>query len=171
MSQPTPDTPPCVAYCSRIDLNPSRLAAVLWFAWLALVCIVILAAVVLPWILRITLCLAVCLPGIRCIRSFVLLAGSQAVRSIEWSEEGDFGVRLGPQLEPYSATLAAGSFRWGVQVWVLRFMTPVGLRPVLIAGGVQEEERFRRLSRCLTTHLRRASGRRSAPAVTIRPKV
>ena len=171
MSHPTPDTPPCVAYCSRIDLKPSRLAAALWFAWLALVCVVVLAAVALPWIVRLTVCLAVGLPGARCISSFVLLAGAHAVRSIEWSEEGDFGVRLGPQLTPHPATLAAGSFRWGVQVWVLRFMTPVGLRPVLIAGGVQDEERFRRLSRGLTAHLRRASGRGAGPTVTIRPKV
>jgi hypothetical protein len=93
------------------------------------------------------------------------------VRAIEWSEDGEFGVFLGPQLTPHPATLAAGSFRWGVQLWVLRFMTPVGLRPVLIAGGIQDEEKFRRLSRFLTTHLRRASGRGAGPAVTIRPKV
>jgi hypothetical protein len=171
MPQPIPDTPPCVAYCFRIDLNPSRVAAALWFAWLLLVGVVVVCAVALPGIVRITLCLAVWLPGIRCIRSFVLLAGAQAVRSIEWSEEGDFGVRLGPQLTRHAATLAAGSFRWGVQIWVLKFMTPVGLRPVLIAGGVQDAESFRRLSRCLTTHLHRASGRAVAPAVTIRPKV
>ena len=171
MSHPIPDTPPCVEYCSRIELNPSRLAAALWFAWLALVCVVVLTGVALPLVLRLVLSLAVLLPGIRCIRSFVLLAGSQAVRTIEWSEEGEFGVRLGPQLTPHSASLAAGSFRVGVQVWVLRFKTPAGLRQVLIAGGVQDEEKFRRLSRALTAHLRRASGRSGAPAVTIRPKV
>ena len=102
MSQPIPDTPPCVAYCSRIDLNPSRFAAVLWFAWLALVCVVVLTGVALPLAPRLVLSLAVLLPGIRCIRSFVLLAGSQAVRTIEWSEEGEFGVRLGPQLTPHA---------------------------------------------------------------------
>jgi hypothetical protein len=171
MPQPIPDTPPCVAYCFRIDLKPSRVAAALWFAWLVLVCIVVVCAVALPGVARIALCLAVWLPGIRCIRTFVLLAGAQAVRSIEWSEEGDFGVRLGPQLASHPVTLAAGSFRWGTQIWVLRFMTPVGLCPVLIAGGLQDAESFRRLSRCLTTHLRRASGRAAAPAVTIRPKV
>jgi hypothetical protein len=171
MPPPTPDTPPCVAYCFRIDLHPSRVAAALWFAWLVLVGVVVISAGALPGVVRLALCLAVWLPGISCIRSFVLLAGSQAVRSIEWSEEGDFGVRLGPQLTPHPATLAMGSFRWGLQIWVLRFVTPVGLRPVLIAGGVQDVESFRRLSRRLTTHLRRASGRGAAPAVTIRPKV
>lgn len=171
MSQLIPDTPPCVARCSRIDLKPSRIAAALWCAWLALVCGVVLAAVALPWVVRLTLCLAVGLPGIRCIQTFVLLIGARAVRTIEWSDEGDFSVRLGPQLTPYPATLGTGTFRWGVQWWVLRFMTPVGLRPVLIAGGVQDEESFRRLSRCLTTHLRLASGRGADAAVTIRPKV
>jgi len=171
MSHPIPDTPPCVTPCSRIDLKPSRPAAALWFAWLALVCVVVLSAGALPWIVRFAVCLTMGLPGIRCIQSFVLLGGSNAVRAIEWSEEGIHGVRLGPQLTPYPAILATGSFRWGVQWWVLRFTTPVGLRPVLIAGSAQNEELFRRLSRCLTTHLRRASGRSGGPAVTIRPKV
>jgi hypothetical protein len=171
MSHPTPDTPPCVAYCSRIDLTPSRFAAALWFVWLALVCAVVLAAVALPWGSRIAICLGVLLPGIRCIRSFVLLAGPHAVRTIEWSAAGEFGVRLGSQRMSQPATLAAGSFRLGVRCWVLRFVTPVGLRPVLITGGAEDAECFRRLSRCLTMHLRRASGRSGGPAVTIRPKV
>ena len=171
MSPPTPDTPPCVAYCFRIELNASRFAAALWLAWLALVGAVAVSASLLPWSIRVAFCLAVWVPGVRCIRSFVLLDGPHAVRSIEWSEEGDFGVCLGPQRDPHPATLAAGSFRLGSRWWVLRFITPVGLRPVLIAGGVQDEEGFRRLSRCLTTHLRRASGRSTGPAVTIRPKV
>jgi len=152
-------------------LIPSRLAAVLWFAWLALVGVVVLTGVALPLAPRLVLSLAVLLPGIRGVRSFVLLGGPHAVRAIEWSEEGDFGVRLGPQLTLQPATLAAGSFRWGVQLWVLRFVTPAGLRPVLIAGGVQDVEKFRRLSRCLMTHLHRASGRGAGPTVTIRPKV
>jgi hypothetical protein len=111
------------------------------------------------------------LPGARCVRSFVLLAGPRAIRSIHWSEEGEFGVCLGPQLTLHPATLAAGSFRVGVHLWVLRFMTPAGLRPVLIAGDVQDQQKFRHFSRCLTTHLRRASGRGAGPAVTIPPKV
>jgi hypothetical protein len=171
MFQSTPDTLPCVAYCFRIDLNPSRFAAALWLAWLALAGAVAVSASALPWFLRLAVCLAVWLPGIRCIRSFVLLVGPQAVRSIEWSEEGDFAVRLGPQRALQPATLATGSFRVGAQWWVLRFITPRGLRPVLIAGGVQDEEGFRRLSRCLTAQLRRASGRGAGPTVTIRPKV
>jgi hypothetical protein len=171
MSQPTPDTPPCVAHCYRIDLKPSRLAAALWLAWAALVCTVVLFASALPWLVRLALCVATGWPAIRCVRSFVLLGGPRAVRRIEWSDEGDFGVCLGPLLAPYPAILAKGCFRVGVGWWALRFITPVGLHPVLIAGGVQDEEMFRRLSRRLTMHLRRASGRGASAAVTIRPKV
>ena len=172
MSQPTLATPPCAAQCSRrIDLVPSPLAAVLWFAWLTLVCGVTLFAVALPYSVRLVLCIAVVAPGIRSVRSFVLLEGSNAVRSIEWSEEGEFLVRLGPRFLPQPASLAAGSFRLGVRVWVLRFVTPSGTHPVLIAGGIQDVRAFRRLSRCLNTRMRRASGRGSRPAVTIQPKV
>ena len=171
MSHPIHATPLSAAYCSRIDLTPSRFAAALWFAWLALVCAVVWFAVDLPWPLRISLCVAMVVPAIRCIGSFVLLRGSRAVRTIEWSENGEFCVRLGPHLAAQPAELAEGSFRLGLQLWVLRFMTPVGLCTVLIAGGVQDAKRYRRLSRCLTAHLRRASGRRGSPAVTIRPKV
>jgi len=171
MSHPIPGTPRCVAYSSRIDLTPSRIAAAIWITWLALVCAVVLSAADLPWWVRVALCPAVLFPGIHCVRSFVLLAGPEAIRVIEWSEEGEFRLRLGPGLVAQPAMLAAGSFRLGVKCWVLRFMTPAGLRPVLIAGGIQEPERFRRLSRCLTMHLRRASGRSGGAAVTIRPKV
>ena len=171
MSHPTTGTPRCVAYCSRIDLAPSRVAAAIWITWLTLVCAVVLAATDLPWVMRIALCPAVLLLGARCIRSFILLAGPEAVRAIEWSEEGEFRVRLGPGFEAQPASLAPGSFRFGVGCWVLRFRTPAGLRPVLIAGGNQDAERFRRLSRCLTTYLHRASGRGGGAAVTIRAKV
>ena len=172
MSHPILATQPCAAHCSRrIDLIRSRLAAALWFAWLALVCGVTLFAVALPYSARLAICVAVVATGIRSVRSFVLLEGTYAVRTIEWSDEGEFVVWLGPKLVRQPAVLCAGSFRLGVQVWVLRFETPSGTRPVLIAGGVQDARAFRRLSRCLNTRMRRASGRGSRPAVTIRPKV
>lgn len=171
MSQPIPGTLPSAAYCFRIDLIPSRIAAAVWWAWLALVCAVVLSATALPWLARIVLCLSLWLPGNRCIRSFVLLDGPHAVRSIEWSAEGEFGVCLGPQLTRCPAALGAGCFRLGLESWVLRFVTPQGVRPVLIAGAIQDEERFRRLSPLLTAHLRRPSGRCSGATVTIRPKV
>jgi len=172
MSHPILATPPFAAHCSRrIDLIPSRLAAALWFAWLALVCGVTLFAVALPYSVRLAICVAVVAPGLRSVRSFVLLEGARAVRVIEWSDEGEFAIRLGPELLRQPAVLCAGSFRLGVQMWVLRFATPLGTRPVLIAGRVQDAQAFRRLSRCLNACMRRAYGRGSRPAVTIRPKV
>jgi hypothetical protein len=130
-----------------------------------------LFAVAMPWLLRLAVCVVVAGCGIRCIRSFVLLEGPTAIRVIEWSEEGDFAVRLGPALARHPALLAAGSFRLGVQVWVLRFVTPVGPRPVFIAGGIQDIQAFRRLCRGLNTRLRRPSGRNTRTTVTIPPKV
>jgi hypothetical protein len=171
MFQKIPATPRCAAHCSRIDLRPSRGAAALWLAWLTLVCGTTLFAVALPWLVRVAVCAVVAIPGFRCVRSFVLLEGPRALRAIEWSDEGEFVVFLGPALRPQSASLGAGSFRFGLQLWVLRFMTPLGPRSVLIAGGVQEPRAFRRLCRCLSGRLRRASGRANRTAVTIRPKV
>jgi len=171
MFHPILATQRCAASCSRIDLIPSRLLAALWFAWLALIGGVTLFAVALPWPARLAICVAVVAPGVHCIRSLVLLKGRKAVRAIEWFEEGEFDVWLGPALTRYPATLGAGSFRLGVQLWVLRFATPVGACPVLISAGVHQPSAFRRLSRCLNRSLRRASGRSSRPAVTIRPKV
>jgi hypothetical protein len=171
MYQPTPATRPCAAYCSRIDLRPSRVAAALWLAWLTLVCGVTLFAVALPWPARLAICAAVAIPGIRSVRSFVLLEGRCAVRSIEWSHEGEFVIWLGGEPTPQAARVGAGSFRFGLQIWVLRFETSRGTRPVWIFGGVQDARAFRRLSRCLKARLRRASGRGSPPTVNIRPKV
>jgi hypothetical protein len=171
MSHPIPATPPCAASCSRIDLKPSFSAAVLWYSWLLLVCAVALFTVALPWIARASICVAVAVPGIRCVSSFVLLKGEGAVRAIEWSEEGEFAIRLGPRFTREVATLGAGSFRLGVRWWVLRFVTPSGAHPVLIAGAIQDVRGFRRLCRCLNRHLGWASGRRVRPAVTMPPKV
>ena len=149
---------------NRIDLMPSRFAAA------ALVrmarrwsCAVILFAVALPWPARIALCLASRYCGVRCIRSFVLLAGPRAVRAIEWSEAGEFGVCLGPQLHAASGHCWPGSFRLGVRIWVLRFMTPAGLCPVLIAGGVQDAESVPAPFPVSYEGLRRASGRADRP--------
>jgi hypothetical protein len=171
MSHPILATRRCAAPCSRIDLRPSRAAAVIGFAWLVIACAVTAFAVALPWAARAAICLAVAVPGVLSIRSFVMLRGPKAVRGIEWSEEGEFAVLLGSARVRHAATLGAGSFRLGLEAWVLRFVTPVGGRPVLIAARVHDIRAFRRLSRCLNTALRRASGRRSRPAVTIQPKV
>lgn len=128
-------------------------------------------AVELPWVARLGLCFFIVVPGIHSIRRFVLLKGSRAVRVIEWTEEGEFAVRLGPTLTRFPASLDGGSFRLGVRFWVLRFLTPLGQCPVLLANDLGNAWAFRRLSICLNRSLRAASGRGSRPAVTIRPKV
>jgi hypothetical protein len=170
MSRPIPATRLCAAPCSRIDLRPSRRAAALWLAWLAAACAVILFGVALPWLVRIGLCGALAIPGLLCVRSFVLLEGMRAVRAIDWSD-GEFTIRLGSELTPRSAKVGAGSFRFGLHVWILRFETAHGPCPVLIAAGDQDARAFRRLCRCLNAELRSASGRSHRPTVTIRPKV
>jgi hypothetical protein len=143
----------------------------LWFAWLALAGGVSLFAVALPWVARLAICLSIVVPGIESVRRFVLLKGSRAVRAIEWTEDGEFAVRLGANLNRVPASLGGGSFRLGLRFWVLRFVTPLGHCPVLVANDVRNTRSFRRLSLCLNRSLRAASGRGSRPAVTIRPKV
>jgi hypothetical protein len=108
---------------------------------------------------RLAICVAVAGPGVRAVRAFALLRGRRAVRVIEWTDEGEFAVWLGPNLDREVATLGPGSFRLGVEIWVLRFVTHSGTRPVLIVGALQEVRAFRRLCRCLTLRMRWASGR------------
>jgi len=100
-----------------------------------------------------------------------LLAGPRAVRAIEWSNNGEFFVFLGPALERHPATIANGTFRLGTRFWVLRFAMPSGTRSVLVEETLDDARTFRRLSRCLAAHVRRGSGRGDHPADTIRPKV
>lgn len=130
-----------------------------------------LFAVALPWVARLAICFFIVVPGVGCVRRFVLLKGSRAVRAIEWTEDGEFTVRLGPKLDRFPASLGNGSFRLGLRFWVLRFVTPLGHCPVLVADDARNTRVFRRLSRCLNRSLRAASGRSSRPAVTIQPKV
>jgi hypothetical protein len=152
-------------------LIPSRLAAGASFAWLALACAVTWFGVALPSPVRAAICAAVALAGFHAVRTFVLLRGPRAVRTIEWTESGEFFVYLGMSTAPQPASLANGSFRLGVRFWALRFITPSGPRAVLVEEAPVGAPTFRRLSRCLIGHIRRGSGRSSRPAVTIRPKV
>jgi hypothetical protein len=152
-------------------LIPSLFAASAWFAWLALACTVTWFAVTLPWVVRFTICATVAAAGVRGLQAFVLLRGPRAVRAIEWTEAGELFVCLGATLARFPATLANGSFRLGLRIWVLRFETSAGLRSVLVEEAPPAACAFRRLSRCLNGHMRRGSGRYRQPAVTIRPKV
>ena len=172
MSHPILAMPPCAAQCSgRIDLIPSRLAATLWFVWLALASGVVLFAVALPWAARLAIGVLVVAPGILAVRRAVLLAGPKGVRAIEWTAEGAFVACLGPGHAREPATLDKRSFRLGVRYWVLYFVTPVGRCAVLVVATPRNNRAFRQLSRCLNLRLRRASGQRTRPAVTIPPKV
>jgi hypothetical protein len=92
------------------------------------------------------LCLAALAFNASAIRRCVLLLASESVRALEWREQGDFTVVLGPARVALPATLAAGSFRLGVFL-LLRLKTARGMRAVLIDGERQEIRGFRRLCR------------------------
>jgi hypothetical protein len=172
MSHPIPARQRCAGTsCNRIDLIPSQFAASAWYAWLMLACTVTWFAVSLPWLARFTICAAVAGAGVRGLRAFVRLEGPRAVRAIEWNDADDLSIWLGASPAPLPVTLANGSFRLGARFWVLRFVTPVGPRSVLVEEAARDIRAFRRLSRRLNGHLRRGSGRSRRPAVTIRPKV
>ena len=170
MSQPIPATPPCAAHCSRIDLIP---VATCGRALVRVACARLRCRPDPAWRCRGAATRSKSggtatgnplRPLIRPARRITVRCGA-----IEWSEEGESGVRLGPQLTPHPATLAAGSFRLGVRYWVLRFMTPAG------CGRYLSQAAFRttRVSApvgCLTTHLRRASGARGAPLLPSGPR-
>jgi hypothetical protein len=172
MSPKIPGAPPCAGTCcNRIDLIPSVRVASAWFAWLVLVIAVCGFAVALPGPVRFAICVAVGVAGFRGLYTFVLLRGPRAIRAIEWNDEASLSVCLGATLARVPASLANGSFRLGLRFWVLRFATPLGSRSVLVEEGRHSAHAFRRLSRCLNGHMRRASGRSRRPAVTIPPKV
>lgn len=142
-------------YCNRIEIIPSRRAAVLWFAWLLALCCAVLFAVDLSLFARLAICLAVAASCVPVSRSCILLHGSRAVRSLEWSEAEGFIAFLGPGLTAFPAELANGSFRLGNEVLVLRLLTGNGVRFVLIDSSVQDRTSFRRLCRRLRTRPRR----------------
>ncbi len=155
-----PAAPRFAAHCSnRIEINPSRRVAVVWFGWLTALCAAIFLGVALPLYSRLAICLGVvgiCLPVCR---SCILLLGTCAVRRLEWSErgpeEGKYTAYLGPALIASAARLERGSFRLGNEILVLRLATAFGVRFVLIDSSVQDPAPFRRLCRYLKTRPRR----------------
>jgi hypothetical protein len=142
------------ARCGRIDLVPSRRVAILWFAWVCIACLPILA-LQLPWQPRLALCLAIVAVNCRAISRLVLLRGTRAVRWIEWGPEGQLRIGAHTSGEGWDARLRPGSFRLGFAFLVLWFATPAGERGVVIDGCLQEPAAFRRLGRLV--------GRRSGP--------
>jgi hypothetical protein len=161
MSQTIRATPRSAGFSSsRIDLLPSRRAAFGGFAWIALVCAITLSAVELPLTVRLAICVLVAAPGIRTVRSFVLLGGPGGVRAIEWTDS-TLTIRVGPECGPLAATLRRDSFRPGRQWLALSFETPAGKRQVLIDGRYQDARAFRRLCREFSRRLKGVAGRDS----------
>lgn len=161
MSQTIRATPRSAGFSSsRIDLLPSRRAASAWLAWLALVCGITLCAVALPLIVRMAVCVLVAAPGIRTVRSFVMLSGAQGVRAIEWTGS-TLTIRMGPERRPLAATWGTGSFRPGRHWLALTFDTPAGRRQVLVDGRYQDARAFRRLCREFSRGLKGSSRRDS----------
>lgn len=116
--------------------------------WVTMVDVMILAAVALPLPARIALCVAIATACLCTIRSVILLRGPRAVRSLRWSAAGIRAV-IGPETREIPAEIVAGSFRFGRQVLALRLRTCDGMRAVIIDGGRQEVQAFRRLCRHL----------------------
>ena len=161
MSQTIRATPRSAGFSSsRIDLLPSRRAALAWLVWLTLVCGISLCSVALPLIVRVAFCALFVTPGIRTVRSFVMQRGAQGVRAIEWSGS-NLTIRVGPERQPLAATWAAGSFRPGRQWLALTFDTPAGRRQVLVDGRYQDARAFRRLCREFSRGLKGSSRRDS----------
>lgn len=132
--------------CNRIEFVPSRRAAAAWLCWLSLAFILIWSAD-LPAVLRAVLCLPLAV-ALATLRRFVFLNGARAVRALKWSAEGKYFVRLGGSPRWLPAT-PARCFRYGPGLWILNFVTPVGIRGLLVDSALQEPRALRRLSRGL----------------------
>jgi hypothetical protein len=133
------------------------------------VCAVLLFAVALPLLVRITICFVLVTANVHSVAVCVLLRGRRSVRAIAW-EQGRFTVLLGASPAPVPALLAAGSFRLG---WLigLRLQTSGGMRAVLIDGGRQEISAFRPLCRRLSAAKTAVPGVPGSATDTIGPKV
>ena len=148
MSRAIPGRPRSAApSCNRIDLAPSRRAAVLAAVWLALVCFMVLAAVDLPLPGRIVACAVLVVPGLAAIRCTLLLRGHRAVRSLQWTD-GAWSACLGTAGIDTQVSLAPGSFRIGT-VLVLWLRACDRTYCVCIDAGAQDQRGFRRLCRRL----------------------
>jgi hypothetical protein len=164
MSQKIRATPRSAGFSSsRIEILPSRRAAIAWLAWLALVNAMLLFAVALPLPVRIAVCVLVTAEGARALRSFVLLLGARGVRAIGWDGSG-LTLEVGTARRPMSASIAHGSFRVGRQWLALTFETPAGALQVLVDGRYQDARAFRRLCREFSRGLKGSSGRDSRPS-------
>jgi hypothetical protein len=165
ISPTTRATPHSAASCStRIDLIPSRLAAVVCGIWLALVLACVLCAVALPSIVRVAICAVVVVPGITTLGRFILMMGPLGIRAVEGSNDDQWWVFLGNSTRPVPARLHPDSFRFGVHLMVLRFRTPLGTLSALVVGPLLMPQAYRRLCRIVDRCLHRASGASAGPS-------
>src|SRR5262245_31078233 len=89
MSRATHARRPCAAPSSnRIDLEPSRRAAVLAYAWLCVFVGVMLGAIDLPLLARLAICICAATPSIISIQSVFLLRGPRAVQALGSTPDG-----------------------------------------------------------------------------------
>jgi hypothetical protein len=165
MSRPIPVTRRCAApSCSRIDLKPSRRAAILGIGWLAALSWSILAAVDLPLPARIAICVCAATAGLATIQSVFLLRGSRAVRSLQWNDKGQINAVLGERKNEYPVTVRPGSFRLGRQGLLLWLETGHGSFAVFIDAREQEPRAFRGLCRLLNRPLLRFPDESTRPS-------
>jgi len=174
MCPPIPYRQPCAAQsCRRIELKPSKRAALLGIGWLAALVWMILAAVDLPLPARIATCLCTATAALVAFQSVFLLRGPNGVQALQWTDKGQITAFLGRrEKNEYSVTVRPGSFRLGRLGLLLWLETGDGSRAVFIDAGLQEPRAFRGLCRLLSGPVPGAS-RASAhgQADTIRPKV
>ena len=162
MPRTTPATPRCAARSSllRLDLLPSRRLACAWFLWIGIAVAATLNSP-LPLPARITLCIAVATLAIRSVATVVLLRGRFAVRRLAWDVNGDLRASLGNGDVVLPARVAAGSFRLGPGLLLLRLDTASGIHTVCIDGSLHDPETFRGLCRWLRAPSGTASRRDS----------
>lgn len=148
-------SPSCAARCGQLDLTPSPFWVVAWFSWLgaSLACVLITAG--LPWMSRIGLVLGFGVPGAAWIRRCILLRGRHALRGVEWTEQGEFHLRLKGSRHRLPARPAWGCQRYGHKLWILRFDTAEGGATAVIDPSRLDPEAIRRLGRQLNVFRRR----------------
>jgi hypothetical protein len=140
----------CAApFSNRIELQPSVRAAALAIAWLCAIGGVVIAALDMPLLARIAICICAATMSASAIHSVFLLAGPNAIRALDWSETGQLYAYLGRDLRELSVVLAPGSFRLG-RNWLLLWLKSCdGVHGVLIDEARQEPKAFRCLCRSL----------------------
>ena len=148
MSPPTRARRPCAAPCDRLELTPSRRAALAWWSWAFIATAALAGASMLPWLVRILGGLLLIFITNRAVARFVALRDPRSLHAIEWGTESGLLVRLGSGRR-VPAVAARGCRRYGIGLWILRFDTLSGAVAVVIDTRLQEPRSLRRLSQRL----------------------